>query len=235
MNNKQKNYITLKQLSIREGMSLFGACSIEPVKRGFLLPQEVVDKLSSAVSIGYRLSESVLDTLTDAPNQLYYFHYQRVNLLLDHAALKITEFIQKKGFQAFPVPASQVIEWDKQLGVVSHREIARLAGHGWYGRNNLIVNPKYGSNVRYATILTNLPLKTDKENIEGCGECVACISVCPSKAITIDGFDKNLCRDKLKEFTKTQHIGQMICGVCVKACKGKLKIKDQRSKCQTTN
>ena len=114
-----------------------------------------------------------------------------------------------------------MIDWQKQLGSVSHREIARLAGHGWYGRNNLLVNGRYGSRVRYVTILTDTPLSADKPVESACGPCKMCVNACPAGAIKEDGFIKDACRAKLKEFCKIQGIGQMICGVCIKACQGK--------------
>jgi epoxyqueuosine reductase QueG len=161
----------------------------------------------------------VLSTVEGKPNQIYYFHYQRANMLLDGTALKIAAWIQARGSEAFPVPASQVVDWERQLGTVSHREVARLAGHGWYGRNNLMVNRPFGSGVRYATVLTDLPLELDAPVRDSCGACRACIAACPASAITEQGFDLSRCREKLKEFVKTEKIGQMICGVCVRACR----------------
>jgi epoxyqueuosine reductase QueG len=114
-----------------------------------------------------------------------------------------------------------VIDWQKQLGSLSHREIARLAGHGWYGRSNLLVNPRFGSRVRYTTVLTDMPLPAGKPVEGSCGECRLCVSLCPAGAIKADGFDREACHAKLKEFCKIQGIGQMICGVCIKACPGK--------------
>jgi epoxyqueuosine reductase QueG len=221
--DKKNNYEELKLYSLDEGMTLFGVADVEAVSGSFIIPENAASKLKRGISIGYRLSRSVLETITACPNQIYYFHYQRINMLLDQTSLKITALIQKKGYNALPVPASQVIDWQKQLGSVSHREIARLAGHGWYGRNNLLVNPEYGSQVRYASILTDMPLLTDKPVEENCGSCKACIAVCPAKAIKETGFDLSACAAQLKEFIKQKKIGQMICGVCIKACPGKVK------------
>ncbi|MEI8218060.1 MAG: hypothetical protein WCG51_03315 [Elusimicrobiota bacterium] len=219
----QKNYTALKDLAHREGMALFGVADILPIRDSFLLPENTIKKFPFGISLGFRLSRSVLDTVVDMPNQIYYFHYQRTNILLDQTALKITAWIQNQGFDAFPIPASQVMDWEKQLGSVSHREIARLAGHGWYGRNNLMVNPRYGSHVRYVSILTDAPLTTDSAIPGNCGTCRQCVEICPASAIADTGFDREACHVKLKEFTKIQRIGQMICGVCVKACTGTAK------------
>jgi epoxyqueuosine reductase QueG len=218
---KTENYRKLKKLVLNEGMAVFGAADIARAKKDFQLPEELSAKFTAGVSIGFRLSGSVLETLEAAPNQLYYFHYQRVNLLLDGAALKLTALIQSKGYRAFPVPASQVIHWKKQLGTVSHREIARLAGLGWYGRSNLLINPDFGSQLRLATVLTDMPLKFDSPIKGECGSCEMCVPACPSGAIGRKTFNLELCREKLKGFMKTEKIGQMICGLCVKVCKGK--------------
>jgi epoxyqueuosine reductase QueG len=135
--------------------------------------------------------------------------------------MKITSLIQKKAFNAFPIPASQIVDWKLQLGSVSHREVARLAGHGWYGKSNLLVNGSFGSCVRYVTVLTDMPLEMDKPASGNCGACSLCIDACPANAIREDGFDRDACHVKLKEFSKIQGIGQMICGVCIKACPSK--------------
>ncbi|MHB9155820.1 MAG: hypothetical protein ACYC5N_09055 [Endomicrobiales bacterium] len=219
--NEQEYFDELRKIAVAEGMALFGAADVRPLRDGFLIPAEVAAKFDLAVSLGLRLSKSVLETVENAPNQLYYFHYQRANILLDQTALKVMAFVQSRGFDAFPVPASQVMDWEKQLGTVSHREIARRAGLGWYGKNNLLVNERFGSQVRYASVLTNMPLPAAQPVPGRCGACRACLDRCPAGAIKENGFDREACHLKLKEFTKIQRIGQMICGVCLKACPGK--------------
>ena len=66
-----------------------------------------VDRLRYAVVGGLRLSQPVLDTVIDAPTWTYFYHYRTVNFALDQAALSIAGEIQRAGYMAFPVPASQ--------------------------------------------------------------------------------------------------------------------------------
>jgi len=218
--SQKENYQKLKKLVFTEGISLFGVADIREIRKEFLLPKEVVEKLDFAISLGYRLSKSVLETLVDRPNQIYFFHYQRVNVLLDTVTLKVTQFIQSQGYQALPIPASQVVDWQNLKGHLSHKQIAYLAGLGWRGRNNLLVNPQYGSQVRYVTILTTYPLTANHPVNASCGECKNCIGVCPAGAIQENNFSLEKCYTKLKEFSKTEKISQHICGVCVKVCPG---------------
>ncbi len=221
--NESVNFEKLEKLALSEGMSLFGAADITAARKDFLIPPNIALKFDRAVSLGFELSGPILETVEGAPNQMYYFHYQRANILLDRTALKVASAIQKEGFNAFPIPASQVIDWQKQLGSLSHREIARLAGHGRYGKNNLLVNKRFGSRVRYATVLTDMPLEPGKPEEGSCSGCNKCMTACPAKAIKEDSFDRDACHMKLKEFSKIQGIGQMICGVCIKSCPGEYK------------
>jgi epoxyqueuosine reductase QueG len=217
---KDKNYNKLKEIAFANGMMLFGVANVSSIREEFLLPKEVAANLPFGISIGYVLSKAVLDTIVDAPNQLYFFHYQRVNVLLDETALKLTAYIQSLGYYALPIPASQIIDWERQRAQLSHKKVALLAGLGWLGRNNLVVSPLYGSQVRLATVLTNLPLLEDKPIEGGCGACNKCISACPAKAIKerVQEFDALKCFEQLKEFKKKYNLGQYICGLCVKVC-----------------
>ncbi len=56
-----------------------------------------------------------------------------------------------------------------------------------------------------------------------CGSCFACVSACPAGAIakTRAEFDLEKCRRALKDFEKSENIGSMICGLCIKACRGR--------------
>jgi len=223
--DKNKNYNNeVKKIVLSNGITLFGVANVSSIHDEFLLPKEVTDNLPFGISIGYVLSKAVLDTIIDAPNQLYFFHYQRVNMLLDETALKLTAYIQSLGYLALPIPASQIIDWEKQRAQLSHRKIAVLAGIGWLGRNNLVVSPLYGAQVRFATVLTNLPLLEDKPIEKDCGVCTKCISVCPAKAIKekVTDFDALRCFEQLKEFKKKHNLGQYVCGLCVKVCTGSL-------------
>jgi epoxyqueuosine reductase QueG len=80
--------------------------------------------------------------------------------------------------------------------------------------------PRHGSRVRLVTILTDAPLDADRPMEFSCGKCVACVKVCPAKAIKGKpaDFDLGACYAKLSEFARIQYVGQHICGVCVKAC-----------------
>jgi epoxyqueuosine reductase len=167
----------------------------------------------------------VLAEIEEHPTLLYFNHYRQVNNFLDQSALKLAVFIQEQGYKVMPIPTSQVIDWQNQKGHLSHKKIALAAGLGWIGRNNLLVTPQYGAQVRLVTILTDMPLTVDKPLAVDCGKCQACIATCPAKAIKElqQDFDHQACFVQLKEFQRKKYVPQYICGICVKACKGSVK------------
>ncbi len=218
----ENNYEDLKAFSISSGASILGVADLRKLKEDFShLPQMIVKKLDYGISIGFRLSDSIIEGIEDRPTQLYFHHYKQVNYFLDRLALQITNFIQKLGYQALPIPASQVIDREKQMGHLSHKKVAVQAGLGWLGRNNLVVNPEFGARIRFVTILTDLPLKVDKPLSMDCGRCKKCLSICPVDAIKekAEDFDHLACYRQLEVFRRTCNIGHHICGICVKACK----------------
>ena len=221
--SEQSNTERLKAIAHQWGASLFGVADLRPFKKEeFLLPSSTTDALPFALSMAYRLSDPVLENIEGQPTQHYFHHYQRINILLDTMALMLNSAIQEMGYQAMPVAASQLVDWKSQRAHLSHKHIARAAGLGWIGRNNLLVNERFGSRIRLVTVLTDLPVVVNGPVSIGCGTCRDCLTVCPAGAIKgqPSDFDHVRCYDQLKTFSKTLHISHHICGVCVKACRG---------------
>jgi len=220
--DKNKNYTGLKKFCFGQGADLFGVADISQSKEDFMLSPATSEKFDKAICLGMRLSQGILEEIHQAPTRLYFHHYRTVNASLDQLALKATNYIQKKGYLALPVPASQILDWENQKAHLSHKKLGVLAGLGWIGRNNLLVNKCLGSQFRLVSILTNMPLKLDRSTKESCGDCRICVEVCPAQAIKENpaGFDHIRCFEKLKEFQKQRLVDQFICGVCVNACKG---------------
>jgi epoxyqueuosine reductase QueG len=220
--DKNKNYAYLKRFARSLGMDLFGVADISKIKNEFMLAVNLIKKFDRAIVLGIRLSRSILEEIQDYPTKLYFHHYRTLNAFLDQVALRLTNLIQDKGFLALSIPASQILDWQNQKAHLSHKKIGYLAGLGWIGRNNLLVNKTLGSQIRLVTILTNIPLKIDRPLKENCGSCRLCITVCPAEAIKNEpsDFDHIRCFEKLKEFQKMRLVDQYICGICVKACNG---------------
>ncbi len=222
MSEEARNRDVIEKKALKLEFSLLGVADITGIREKFYIETKSVSCFDRAISLGKRLLDSILDDIKDKPTPLYYHHYRQLNFFLDRQAFSLSSYIQELGFQAMPVPASQILDWKKHIGHVSHKHVGVLAGLGWIGRNNLLVNPDLGARFRLVTILTDLPLGADKPLDLNCDVCKKCLPVCPANAIkdTQEEFDHMACYEKLEEFRRAGIVGQHICGVCVKACRG---------------
>ncbi len=67
---------------------------------------------------------------------------------------------------------------------VLEKALAEKAGLGWIGKHSLLLNRNAGSWFFLGEIFTNLPLPVDAPStVDHCGNCKACINVCPTNAI----------------------------------------------------
>ena len=218
----RENSAHLKRSALNLGFSLAGIADISQVRDEFRLPEPLRGRYGRAVALARHLVDDVLDDLADHPTPLYFHHYRQLNFFLDRGAFFLASEIQDAGFGALPLPASQVLDGEKQTAHVSHKKIARLAGLGHIGRNNLLVHPVFGSRIRLVTVLTDMPLEADSPSEADCGSCRACLASCPARAIKgrPEDFDYRACFEKLDEFRRLRFVSQHICGLCVKACRG---------------
>ena len=185
--------------------------------------------LRYAVTIVRRLSDTVVETINGKPTIMYFHHYRTTNTNLDLLALDAVDFIESQGYSALPIAASQSTNTDKDAyrGVFSHKTAAVLAGLGFIGKNALFITPEYGSKIRLATVLTDMPLSPEFPVMtRGCGSCEICKNACPAKAITGNNYVYGNARDTIldarrcSEHMKTyKDIGRgAVCGICMRVC-----------------
>jgi epoxyqueuosine reductase len=218
--NPEQERQAIESMARGMGAVLFGVADLGEFSNAS--GEVLLSGLTTGISFAFRLSDVVLEGITDSPTRTYQYHYRQVNILLDQIGLRISAYIQSLGFRVFPVPSSQIVDWEGLKGHISHKAVGRLAGLGWIGKNNLLVNPRYGARLRYASVLTDLVLPADGPIDDGCGSCRRCIAVCPGGAIgdTPEAFDLDKCIRAIETIRKKPNIGSRICGICVKACAG---------------
>ena len=223
--SKIKSFRTqLEECARSQGIDLFGIADLDgPGVPHHHSIDNVLCKMNRGIALAVALPRAVLDDIDDAPTTLYAHAYKTANWILDQTALRLVNRIQSEGYQALSIGASQIIDWVHQHGHISHRAVAQIAGLGSRGYSGLLITPQYGAQVRLTTILTNMPLTPDKpadSMSPKCKKCGACIKVCPATAISPNRLDRSACYAQLKYFEKAQGVGKLICGICIKVCRG---------------
>ncbi|MBQ3118651.1 MAG: tRNA epoxyqueuosine(34) reductase QueG [Clostridia bacterium] len=93
-------------------------------------------------------------------------------------------------------------------GVLHDRYLAYLAGLGFFGVNNCLINEKYGSYFFIGYIVTELQLEPDRPQKKECLKCANCVKNCPGGALDGEGgFDTKRCVSyitQIKELTEEQ-------------------------------
>jgi epoxyqueuosine reductase len=120
-------------------------------------------------------SKALLESTTQAFVSRYALGRDYHKLLrnrLQKLADKITETIGPFGYRAF-VDSAPVLE----------KAIAEKAGLGWIGKHSNVINRKAGSWFFLGEIYTDLPLPADSAASNHCGQCQACLTICPTQAI----------------------------------------------------
>lgn len=222
----------IKIMAEEEGADFLGIADLSSVKdtvieqgRSFLADYPI------AISIGIRLPDSIVNALPDRDNPAvalsYRYVYDDTNLRLDIMASKLGSFIQQEGYKALPIRASERYDDDRICAVFSHKLAANLAGLGWIGKSCLLITPEAGPRARWATVLTDAPLKTTGKPVDSkCVDCDKCVNICPVNAFTGEPFRENQprevrydarkCEDYL--YNSEDHSKWNVCGLCVYVC-----------------
>lgn len=158
------------------------------------LPQRQNRGFPSAVLFGVKCSPEYLKRVSDNPNHVpdmiarnyfdddeHYCHEMEMYCISDLLA----EFITQNGYKAYSLSDDNQIatgNFDGTSGktMLPLKTLAVNAGLGWIGKNNLLINKKYGCCQTWGSILTDAPMDTvlsDPSAVQ-CGSCRTCLDIC---------------------------------------------------------
>jgi epoxyqueuosine reductase QueG len=211
-----------------------GVIGFTPVEGVRLLPEQAkylwrkLDRLGpwsdiTAVSIGLLYHEAEIRAIPagwvgkppeDARWNQYARAYTRLNRLLNDMA---SQLAGRFGGVAEGATLEGWVEQVKHVNdyfphCVSHRAFAEAARVGWRGRSGLVITPEAGPALRFATVFVPQQLSLDTRDLPGCGDCQACLEVCPILRPE-EGY-RERCRRRLRALG----LEDEVCGICVRVC-----------------
>lgn len=99
-------------------------------------------------------------------------YHKTLRKRLSALAKMIAQEVGEYGYRVF-VDSAPVLE----------KPLAQKAGLGWIGKHSNLINQHAGSWFFLGEIYVDLPLPVDKPAQAHCGNCTACIDICPTQAI----------------------------------------------------
>jgi hypothetical protein len=211
--------------------SVYGALLPVQQKRVKKIVQRDFERYLSSgyfISIGIAYSESTIDDIdVHAADGIdmnrwnnYAMEYNRINAQLDEIAQTLAHEYNGIAISAtltgFAANVEHVTDYFEHT--ISHRVVAEMAGLGWRGKNGLIINSVFSCAVRFASIITNVPLCIGEKTEFSCGTCTACEDVCSfiRRRDVLPDYREN-CRRYIINLQK-QGLMDEVCGKCIQAC-----------------
>lgn len=201
-----------------------------------LMPNDVLENPTIIIAYFVPFTEEIAKTNVEgalASNE-WVVAYQETNSMFPKLNNYIIGKIEDIGYRA--AVCEEATKFDKSIlkSRWSHRHIAKIAGLGTFGINNMIITEE-GCCGRYYTIVTNLPVDADEPlKEEYClykkdKSCGVCVKNCFSGALSITDFNRfrcyEVCRGNFEKYeneyrNKPQKIGNPmggsdVCGKCV--------------------
>ncbi|MEM0996888.1 MAG: 4Fe-4S dicluster domain-containing protein [Bacteroidota bacterium] len=194
------------------GADVVGVAPLQEEMRfeGFDLP------FKYAISIALAMDR---ETMVQVPTHETGLHIQKTYKNVGQIAIDLAQDIRKMGW-----PARACTNISPDTYEVQHIPVAIEAGIGMLGKHGSLITKEFGSNVRLATVLTDLPLAIDGPKDIGvddfCATCQICSDNCPPDAI----FDvKQLVRGQMKWYVDFDtcipyFVANDACGICIEVC-----------------
>lgn len=129
--------------------------------------------------------------------ELYFAKYTRgrdYHKVVAEFLAKVCDFIEGLGGKAIYFVDSNALP---------ERYIALKSGLGFIGRNNMLINKKYGSYTFLGEVIMDLDIRVDHSVPSKCSECDKCLKACPTKSISKEICNPNIC---LSYITQKRHI-----------------------------
>ena len=201
----------LKKIAKEEGIDLIGVVNLDEVNKfrdrlskfkdspiafftGDISDKvdyiKVWDQTKSIISFGilYKHHTQIPNDMNSRCIIASFAHGMDYHMLLKHKAKALMHSINES-----LISCNYKIYVD--TGILSDRVMAYSAGLGFYGKNNFIINPQYGSFIFLGHILLDIELEdNDRFMKSACTDCRKCIDACPTNALQNNRqFDHNKC------------------------------------------
>jgi epoxyqueuosine reductase QueG len=214
---KELNSETVKEYAINAGASVVGIAASNDFGSApeGCKPTDALEGCHSVVVLGIPVPQDAI-----LNNPIGFIDVRNAtNEKLNNVAKSVAKQIKDAGYKVKTVSGMSG-KWvnGMQIGHISLKHAAELAGLGSIGRNYLLTNPEYGNLLWFSAVLTDAELTPDKKSQHTfCNHCNKCVEMCPAKALENPAlFGKKNCANTM--FKMVNKKWEIVCFLCRKEC-----------------
>jgi epoxyqueuosine reductase QueG len=223
----------IKQIVIKNGADLFGIAPVDrfdSAPKGFH-PIDIYKKTRSVIVFAKRIPSETLYAESCVP----FTHMNTLAMqVVDLMTFNISIDLENIGIKNVIIPTDDPYEyWDNETktgrAILSLRHTGYLAGLGIIGRNNLLVNDRFGNMIQIGALLTDSDIEPSPlADYKTCPDnCRICIDTCPAKALNGITVDQKRCRP-LSNYRNEKGYVLKKCYNCRKNCPLTLGLKNRK-------
>lgn len=172
-------------------------------------PEQFLTGIQAIVVVGIHLYDLVLDAWTQPPGAEKGFQF--ADQILEVICYRAKEFLGERNYASVLVPYNGLFL----------KDAAAVAGIGPIGKNNLLLTPRFGPQVRLRALVTAAPLAcgTPVTTSEFCLGCQRCIVACPAGAFPQGRYDRATCETyQLHHLRNLSAYSSIWCNTCIESC-----------------
>lgn len=189
-----------------------------------LLPSDILPDAISVISFFLPFTEELVNINKnhDYVSKEWAKAYVETNKLIDRIIEHIKTVLVTYGIKCSNNPARMPFDKERLVHRWSQRHVARICGLGNFGINNMLITEigcagRYGSFVINASLDYNKPVTEEYCLYKKNDTCRACITACPTGALTSYGFDRHKCYAWVSQVNK--YYADLedceVCGKCI--------------------
>lgn len=177
---------TVKQYGVDAGANVVGIAAAKDfglAPDGFR-PADVLPECRSVIVLGATFSPEIFSDIAE-----YTASRNAMLTAMTEMAKIVAKRIKTDGYKTKAISAAggRWVEGDgrkEQVGYISLKHAAEIAGLGVIGKNYLLTNPQYGNLLWLSAVLTDAELTPDqKAKFTICDNCSKCVEACPVGAL----------------------------------------------------
>ena len=182
-----------------------------------LVPSDILPGARTVVSYFIPFRGSLASSNMDGvePSAEWVRAYTLTNRMAVGINSSIVDLVEDLGHRASaPVDIGQIGTYSRW----SQRHVARIAGLGSFGMNNMLISEK-GCCGRYYSVVTDVevipdsPFEEERCTFKRTGRCGICMRRCVGSTLGAEGFDRDAC-NRICSDNEDRH-GESVCGKCV--------------------